>query len=186
MKRATTSLLGPLVLVMLSAQAHPPAGGGQQRPPAQQGQRSPAPQQNQQRPAPRPEAQRQHDQRHRQASPVERYRGPDGYRPGQRPPQLHQAPGFDPRTYRHNYRAERRYRVPPYVRPHGWYFHRWIFGDILPAIFWTQSYWIADYWLYGLPIPPVGYVWVRYGNDALLVDRQTGEVLQVIYDIFYW
>ena len=33
--------------------------------------------------------------------------------------------------------------------------------------------------------PPPGTVWVRYGNDALLIDRYSGEVIQVVYGIFY-
>jgi hypothetical protein len=28
-------------------------------------------------------------------------------------------------------------------------------------------------------------VWVRVGSDAVLVDRYTGQVVQVAYDIFY-
>ena len=33
--------------------------------------------------------------------------------------------------------------------------------------------------------PPPGTVWVRYGRDALLIDRYTGEVIQVEYSVFY-
>jgi Ni/Co efflux regulator RcnB len=138
-----------------------------------------------QRPGPPPEAPQRHDQRHRPPPLIEPYRGPHDYRPGDHPRELQRHPGFDHRDYRHNYRAERRYRVQPYERPRGWYFHRWVFGDILPRIFWNRSNGIVDYWRYGLPIPPAGYVWVRYGNDALLVDRDTGEILEAIYDIFY-
>lgn len=133
----------------------------------------------------RRETPREHQVRHRNLPPVERWRGPGDYRPGHRPPQIVRPPQFDHRDYRRNYRAERHYRRPHYVRPQGWFSHRWIFGDILPAIFWSRNYWIVDYWQFGLPIPPVGYIWVRYGNDALLVDRETGEILQVIYNIFY-
>jgi Ni/Co efflux regulator RcnB len=39
--------------------------------------------------------------------------------------------------------------------------------------------------MFGLLIPPYGYVWVRYGDDALLVDTRTGMVLQVRYGVFY-
>ena len=35
-------------------------------------------------------------------------------------------------------------------------------------------------------MPPMpGTVWVRYGDDALLIDRYTGEVIQVAYGIFW-
>ena len=83
------------------------------------------------------------------------------------------------------YRAERRYHGAPYVRPHGWYEHRWGYGDILPQLFWGRDYWILDYWLYALSPPPYGYVWVRYGTDALLIDENTGQVVEVVYGAFY-
>jgi len=38
---------------------------------------------------------------------------------------------------------------------------------------------------YGLPYAPPGAVWVRYWNDALLVDTWSGEVIDVIPD-FFW
>src|SRR6185437_6110794 len=72
-----------------------------------------------------------------------------------------------------------------YRRPHGWYYRRWNYGDFLPALFFGQDYWISDYRDFDLPYPPEGTVWVRYGNDALLVDEDTGEIIQVIYGIFY-
>lgn len=87
--------------------------------------------------------------------------------------------------FRHNYYSQRRFHWRPYVPPRGWYSHRWLFGEILPPIFWGRDYWISDFWQFGLPIPPAGYVWVRYGEDALLVDRNTGEILEVIYGVFY-
>lgn len=115
------------------------------------------------------------------------YGGQDSYRTGVKPPVVQERhdSSRDRETFRKVYRAEHRYDVRPYVRPRGWYHRDWVLGDILPVLFWTRSYWIISYWLYDLPIPPVGCIWVRYGNDALLIDRQTGEVIQVIYDIFY-
>ena len=41
------------------------------------------------------------------------------------------------------------------------------------------------YGYYGLPYPPPGTVWVRYGDDALLIDQYTGEIVEVIYGLFY-
>ena len=55
----------------------------------------------------------------------------------------------------------------------------------LPPLFWAQDYWLLDYWLFGLSPPPYGYVWVRDGSDALLIDRATGEIEEVIYGAFY-
>jgi Ni/Co efflux regulator RcnB len=43
---------------------------------------------------------------------------------------------------------------------------------------------VADYWLFGLEIPPAGYEWVRVGADALLVNIVDGEILQVEYGVF--
>jgi Ni/Co efflux regulator RcnB len=37
---------------------------------------------------------------------------------------------------------------------------------------------------FGLAPPPYGYEWVRNGDDALLIDTNTGEILQVEYDVF--
>ncbi len=116
----------------------------------------------------------------------ERYVGPHDYTPGHRPANWNVYPRhFDRDVYRHVYRAEHRYHWGVYVRPHGWYYRNWVFGQHLPRIFWASNYWITSYWMYGLAIPPEGYVWVRYGDDAILIDRETGEILQVIYGIFY-
>jgi Ni/Co efflux regulator RcnB len=92
---------------------------------------------------------------------------------------------FDRSRWQRNYRAERRYHWNNYRRPHGWYYRRWTFGQILPLLFWSQNYWINSYWNYGLDDPPYGYVWVRYGDDALLVNVQTGRILRVVYDLYY-
>lgn len=35
-----------------------------------------------------------------------------------------------------------------------------------------------------LKAPPAGYVWVRSGNDALLVRLRNNLIVQVVYDIF--
>jgi len=89
------------------------------------------------------------------------------------------------RDYHRAYNAPRRYRVAPYRRPSGFYERRWTFGEFLPAAFWAASYWLNDFNRYDLPPPPYGTVWVRYGSDALLVDRDTGEVISVRYGMFY-
>jgi Ni/Co efflux regulator RcnB len=135
---------------------------------------------------PRNDSSPEHTERHRVAPSTKSYSGPSRYRPGTRPRNLDQLRRkIVPKTYRHNYRALKRYRAKPYIRPKGWYYHRWIFGDILPSLFWARQYWINDFWLYGLPVPPRGHVWVRYDKDALLVEISTGVILQVIYDIYY-
>ena len=92
---------------------------------------------------------------------------------------------FNPRDYNRNFRAERRFRSAPYERPRGWYARRWSFGQVLPFAFFSRNYWITNYWAYDLPVPPYGCEWVRYGDDALLVDIESGEILQVIYGLYY-
>jgi len=91
----------------------------------------------------------------------------------------------DRRGFGHDFRAEHRFRGGDYRRPEGWYSHRWSFGDILPRLFWSRDYWMSDYWRYSLSPPPYGYVWVRDGSDALLINQYTGEVAEVVYDVFY-
>jgi Ni/Co efflux regulator RcnB len=89
------------------------------------------------------------------------------------------------RNYHRNFRAERRFRMPTYRRPPGWYARRWTWGEFLPNFFWTSNYWIIDFSFYGLPPPPFGAIWVRVGDDALLIDRFNGEIIEVAYGIFY-
>jgi len=117
---------------------------------------------------------------------TQRYAGPRDYVPGHRPANWNNRPRtYDPGYYHHNYVAVHRYRWRPYVRPNGWYYRRWVYGEHFPNIFWTRDYWITDYWLVGLAVPPYGCEWVRYGHDAVLVNTETGEILQVIYGIYY-
>ena len=92
---------------------------------------------------------------------------------------------FNRRDYNRNRFAERRFRLSPYYRLPGWSYQRWTFGQFLPFVFFSQNYWVDSYWSYGLPVPPYGCEWVRYGDDALLVDVETGEILQVVYNLFY-
>jgi Ni/Co efflux regulator RcnB len=88
--------------------------------------------------------------------------------------------------FRANIKAPHRYHWKrTYVRPAGWYPHRWVYGERLPAIFFAPEFFILDYAAYGLIEPWGGYEWVRYGDDAVLIDLETGEVVRVEYDIFY-
>jgi Ni/Co efflux regulator RcnB len=110
----------------------------------------------------------------------------NGYQPGHRPPEWQQyRQNFNPRPYQFNRDAERRYRWQPYMQPRGWYYQRWVFGQVLPLLFWGRDYWLDSYSDFGLMDPPYGYVWVRYGNDALLVDVESGQILSVMYGVFY-
>jgi Ni/Co efflux regulator RcnB len=84
-----------------------------------------------------------------------------------------------------NFNSPHRFHASTYQRPRGWYARRWTFGETLPALFWTQNYWIGDYVDYGLMPPPPGTIWVRDGSDALLIDQGDGEIIEVAYSVFY-
>ncbi|NCU12022.1 MAG: RcnB family protein [Sphingomonadaceae bacterium] len=58
-------------------------------------------------------------------------------------------------------------------------------GFFLDALFFGEDYWIADPAYYRLPEAYGPYRWVRYYDDAVLVNIYSGEVVDVIYD-FFW
>jgi Ni/Co efflux regulator RcnB len=86
---------------------------------------------------------------------------------------------------RRNVTAARHFHAGLYRAPPGYHYRRWGFGEFLPAIYWGRDYWITDFLAFGLFAPPGGYIWVRYGPDALLIDQYTGEIIQVDYGVFY-
>jgi hypothetical protein len=79
------------------------------------------------------------------------------------------------------------YRLPRYYAPNGWGngYRRFSVGITLSSILWDQNYWIDDPWSYRLPEAYGPYRWVRYYDDALLVDIGSGQVVDTVYDIFY-
>jgi Ni/Co efflux regulator RcnB len=81
--------------------------------------------------------------------------------------------------------AHHRFHVGVYRRPHGWYAHHWVIGNRLPRAWFVRDYWITDWSIYGLWAPIDGFVWVRVGPDAMLIDPATGEVIGVEYGIFW-
>ena len=91
---------------------------------------------------------------------------------------------MDRTSYQHNFQAARSFKVGPYHRPHGWAVHHWAYGQVLPRAYWAPEYILSDYWLFALEVPPAGYEWVRDDTDALLVNTDTGEILQVEYGAF--
>jgi hypothetical protein len=108
------------------------------------------------------------------------------YQPGHRPPEWQRYhENFDPHPYQGNWYAESHYHAEPYREPHGWYYRRWVYGETLPPAFWGREYWMDNYWQYGLIDPPYGYVWVRYGPDAFLLDVALGQILSAMYGVFY-
>lgn len=78
------------------------------------------------------------------------------------------------------------FRIGRYYSPYSDYgYNRFSIGFFLEPLFYDQRYWIGDPWQYRLPPAPYGTQWVRYFDDVILVDVDTGEVLDTIYD-FFW
>lgn len=87
------------------------------------------------------------------------------------------------------YRQQNRglYRLPRYYAPSGWSYgyRRFGVGVTLNSYLFGSNYWINDPFYYRLPEVWGPYRWVRYYNDALLVDVRSGQVVDVEYDIFW-
>jgi Ni/Co efflux regulator RcnB len=87
-------------------------------------------------------------------------------------------------TYRKAVTASRHFRAGAYRAPQHYSYRRYNIGERLDAEYYARDYWLTDFAAYDLVAPPDGYVWVRFGPDALLIDEDTGEVLQVEYGVF--
>ncbi|NIJ29583.1 Ni/Co efflux regulator RcnB [Sphingomonas insulae] len=79
------------------------------------------------------------------------------------------------------------YRLPRYYAPSGWGqgYRRYSVGVSLSSILFNRNYWIEDPYSYRLPEAYGPYRWVRYYDDALLVDIRSGQVVDSVYGIFY-
>jgi Ni/Co efflux regulator RcnB len=86
---------------------------------------------------------------------------------------------------RRNITAAHRFHAGDYRAPPGYAYRRWTFGERLPSEYFARDFWISDYLNFDLVGPPDGYTWVRFGPDALLIDEDTGEIIQVEYGVFY-
>lgn len=89
---------------------------------------------------------------------------------------------YDWRRYRDHHRS--RFHLGFYFDPFGWGYEPFSIGWRMWPAYYDNQYWI-DPAMYELPYPPPGAVWVRYWNDALLVDTYTGTVIDVIPG-FFW
>ena len=88
----------------------------------------------------------------------------------------------------YNYRNQNRdvFRWGSYYSPYRNYSYRSLnIGFFLDSLFYSNRYWINDPWQYRLPDAYGPYRWVRYYDDALLVDIYSGEVVDVINN-FFW
>jgi len=90
---------------------------------------------------------------------------------------------YDWRRWRDRHRSS--FHIGVYYDPFGWNYRPYQIGWRLWPSYYSSRYWINDPWQYRLPYAPPGYVWVRYWDDAILVDRWSGEVVDVIHN-FFW
>ena len=90
---------------------------------------------------------------------------------------------YDWRRWRDRHRSL--FRVGFYYDPFGWNYRPYSIGWRLWPSYYSSRYWIHDPWQYRLPYAPPGYRWIRYWDDAILVDTWTGEVVDVIHN-FFW
>ena len=89
---------------------------------------------------------------------------------------------YDWRRYRNHHRS--RFHLGFYYDPFGWGYQPFSIGYRMWPAYYGNRYWI-DPGLYGLPYPPPGAAWIRYFNDAMLIDTYTGTVIDVIPG-FFW
>jgi hypothetical protein len=90
---------------------------------------------------------------------------------------------YDWHNYRHHHHSL--FHLGFYFDPYGWGYSPFQIGWRLWPNYYSSNYWINDPWMYRLPYAPPGYVWVRYWNDALLVDTWSGTVVDMIPG-FFW
>lgn len=110
----------------------------------------------------------------------------DNNRPGvNRPGNNRHGARPDYSKYRRAVTAPRRFHAGHYRAPRGYSYQRWSYGQRLPSMYYANNFWLSNFLIYGLFAPPPDAVWVRYGPDALLVDRYTGEIISVEYNVFY-
>jgi hypothetical protein len=92
---------------------------------------------------------------------------------------------YDWQQHRDRYRDT--YHLGRYSAPRGWsYGYRpFSVGIYLDNMLYSNNYWLDDPYEYRLP-PAYGSMrWIRYYDDALLVDTRDGYVVDVIRD-FFW
>lgn len=88
------------------------------------------------------------------------------------------------RTYTYKGRQQPRFRVAPYHWAQGYSYTHYARGMRLPRVFLARRYFILDFLAFGLDPPGTGLMWVRYGPDLLLVNLDTGDVIDDIPGFF--
>lgn len=91
---------------------------------------------------------------------------------------------YDWRGWREQNRDD--FHAGRYYAPYRDYsYNRLGIGVYLQPLFFGSDYWISDTDYYHLPPAYGPYHWVRYYNDAIMVNTYSGQVADVIYD-FFW
>jgi len=90
---------------------------------------------------------------------------------------------YDWYSYRSRYGSL--YRLGRYYDPYGWGYRRFSIGLSLWPSYYGSNFWLSDPWQYRLPPAYGPYRWVRYYDDALLMNIYTGQVVDVIHG-FFW
>ncbi len=86
--------------------------------------------------------------------------------------------------YRNDHRSI--FQLGNYYSPYrGYSYRRLTIGFTLNSLFFGSDYVIDNPWMYRLPEAYGPYRWVRYYDDAVLVNIYDGEVEDVIYN-FFW
>jgi Ni/Co efflux regulator RcnB len=111
------------------------------------------------------------------------YRRDDGRRYDHRNDRRYDRRDWD-RNYGFRHYDGRRYNYGRYVRPSGYYYRSWRYGDYLPRGYYSSRYVVNDYHLYHLRPPPYGYHYVRVDHDVVLAAIASGIVVSAVFGIF--
>jgi len=90
---------------------------------------------------------------------------------------------YDWRNHRSRYSSI--FRLGRYYDPYRYGYRRFSIGFTLWPSYYGSNYWLDDPWQYRLPPAYGPYRWVRYYDDALLVNIYSGQVVDVIHN-FFW
>jgi Ni/Co efflux regulator RcnB len=87
--------------------------------------------------------------------------------------------------YRRTITTKKHYDAGAFTAPSGYTYSRYELGGHVPDVLRSDDGLVlTGYSTYALQAPPHGLTWIRVGNDALLVDRKTGEVVETDYGLF--
>lgn len=90
---------------------------------------------------------------------------------------------YDWRRHRHHHHSL--FRLGNYWDPYGYRYRNFSIGFNLWPSYYGSQFWVDDPWQYRLPPTYGPYRWVRYYDDALLVNIYTGQVVDVERN-FFW